>query len=143
MFLFKSESMTFQNVLTWSITSAHSLNGSWLGLGLAFNHGSPTLCTMTLGNWNDLEQSFKLLLSQHHLYSVKQRLTRSYDCRLVIRERESEDIRDFGDYVRRNSSGVQNSSIDRVINNGCSEIIHMQAEHAAGSIANYGLNSIE
>ena len=74
LFHFKSESMTFQNVLTWSITSAHSLNGSWLGLGLTFNHGSPTLCTLTLGNWNDLEQSFKLLLSQHHLYCTLKEL---------------------------------------------------------------------
>ena len=36
----------------WSITSAHSPNGSWLGLGLVINHSSPTLYSKTLGNWN-------------------------------------------------------------------------------------------
>ena len=36
-------------MIALTITSAHSLNGSWLVLG---NHGSPTLYTMTLGNWN-------------------------------------------------------------------------------------------
>ena len=34
------------------ITSAHSLPSLWLGLGLVINHSSPTLYTMTLGNWN-------------------------------------------------------------------------------------------
>ena len=47
---FKFRSFGLKQNLNFAIgmTSAHSLNGSWLSLGL----GSPTLHKMTPGNWN-------------------------------------------------------------------------------------------
>ena len=63
---FNFRSLGLKQNLNFAIgmTSAHSLNGSWLSLGL----GSPTLHKMTLGNWNGHRDTTYGMMAYWELY---------------------------------------------------------------------------